>query len=451
MKIKFARFGSGRNKDVGFRLKFRSPDGVNNNQFSVLIGENGTRKSRTLRDIVDSAVIMAAEGSSRRLTTTGQLTLWGGVDSEEVAISKVIAISGVASDRFPARVSNRRLRSIKDFYDYIGPRTDNNLVSRSHSINQIALSLLTWPDRVKTRHKELRNAFSILKVENGILFEFGVPKSVLEEIARQDFKKRFSDLLRSAPVNLNVDEKIATDLIKQIAGGVIVELRLDLDDSVRIDSSPFDFSVIKWMLDGGLLAVEKSYTYSEGHKVLPLSEFSSGQWQILSSLLYAALSVEDNTLILVDEPENSLHPAWQQQYLRKLNAIIGCVSGVHVIVATHSPLIAASLSPDISEVIELKQWRGKLSAKPVVSGPFGWTADEILKSVFGLETSRSVGFSTMMDSALSLFARGDRKNPRLLRVVTALAQIVPDLPEDDVARELILTLTGVLGIEVGED
>ena len=57
----------------------------------------------------------------------------------------------------------------------------------------------------------------------------------------------------------------------------------------------------------------------------------------------------------------------------------------------------------------------------------------------------------MMDSALSLFARGDRKNPRLLRVVSALAQIVPDLPEDDVARELILTLTGVLGIEVSED
>ncbi|WP_447741780.1 AAA family ATPase [Pseudomonas laurentiana] len=450
MKIKFAKFGSARDKDIGFRLKFRSPSGEQNNQFSVLIGENGTRKSRTLRDIVDSAVIMAAESTTRRLTPSSQLTLWRGAEGEEDLISKVIAISGVASDRFPARVSSRRLRSLKDFYDYIGPRTENNLVSRSHSINQIAMSLLTWPDRVRTRHRQLRHAFSILKVENGILFEFAVPKSVIEDLSSSDFKRRLSDLVVSAPDYLNINEKSALDLIRSVADGESVELRLDLDDSVRIDSSPLDFSVMRWMLDTGLLAIEKSYTYNEGHKVLPLSEFSSGQWQILSSLLYTALSVEDNTLILVDEPENSLHPAWQQQYLRMLHAIIGCVSGVHVIVATHSPLIAASLSPDVSEVIQLKQWRGRVIAKPITSGPFGWTADEILKSVFGLETSRSLDFSTMMDSALSLFARGDRKNPRLLKSVTALAQILPDLPEDDVARELILTLTGVLGIKVEE-
>jgi predicted ATP-dependent endonuclease of OLD family len=201
------------------------------------------------------------------------------------------------------------------------------------------------------------------------------------------------------------------------------------------------------MLSSGLIAVANSYTYNSGGELLPLSEFSSGQWQILSSLLFAALSVENDTLILIDEPENSLHPAWQQQYLRKLHSIISCVKGVHVVVATHSPLVAASLGPDISEVIQLRRWRGRLLAKPLVAGPYGWTADEILKTVFGLETSRSIGFSELMDDALNLFARGDRKNPKLIKLVSSLADILPSLPEDDVARELILTLVGVVGVQ----
>lgn len=432
-------------KEKALNIKFEKPKSSQINFFSILIGENGTRKSRTLRDIVDNAVLMAVRNSHERQAKSSSLMLWEDVNQSETLISKVIAISGVASDRFPSRITDRSRGSLKDYYDYIGPRTDNNLVSRSHGINQIALSLLTWPDRVKTRHKELRNAFSVLRVTNGILFEFELTKITLEPDLGSDIRKRMEAEISENKYYENISIRDILDLVRRSSGDLEIALRLDLDDEVRIECSIDNFPLVKLMLVLGLITIKNSYTYRDTDAdLLPLSEFSSGQWQILSSLLFAALSVEDNTLILIDEPENSLHPAWQQQYLRRLNAIISCVKGVHVVVATHSPLVAASLNPSMSEVIQLKVNRGRLISGPIASGPFGWTSDEILRTVFGLESSRSIEFTELMDSALNLFAKGNRKSPKLIRLVDTLGAMLPDLPEDDVARELIITLVDVM-------
>jgi hypothetical protein len=225
-----------------------------------------------------------------------------------------------------------------------------------------------------------------------------------------------------------------------------IELRLDLDDEVRIDATPEDLEALKFLLDCGLISVRDSYTYSEADsKIFPLAEFSSGQWHIFSSLLFTAVAVEDNTLILIDEPENSLHPEWQQQYLRLMKDVISSSKGVHLIVATHSPLIASSLDPVEAEVIKLKRsQRGRLTAKVLSSGPFGWTSDEILQEVFELDSSRSIEFTKRMDEALGLFAKGDRTNPRLRHTVKLLQKTLPNLPSDDIARQIINTLMIVL-------
>jgi hypothetical protein len=192
MKIRDLKLERGRDSDAEFGINFCPPDSLQANHFSILIGENGTRKSRTLRDIVDITVSMAASNRHERRTKTSELSLWGGVNNENSLVSKVIAISGVASDRFPARITSRTHVSMVDYYDYIGPRTDNNLISRSHSINQVALSLLVRPDRVKSRHKELRHAFSILRVTSGILFEFGPTKRGKGRILDADGRARLS-------------------------------------------------------------------------------------------------------------------------------------------------------------------------------------------------------------------------------------------------------------------
>ncbi|WP_263223691.1 ATP-binding protein [Pseudomonas alabamensis] len=445
-KMRLKRFGTTYIEDPqdNYEIRFSSHEQSYRNYFSILIGSNGTQKSRTLRSILDNAAYMIEAKDSRRRSRAGALELWDIADNS-THISKIIAVSGVATDRFPSRLTLRRRPQSQAAYRYIGPRTDNNLVSRAQGIAQIAASLLESPDRIRFRYKHLKHAFSILKVANGIHFTF--TRSVAEE-GKWTLPKIKNRLINIKHDSQDSEERVqlVSRCVQIMKANYEVEIRLDLDDVVRIDATHGDLKAIEALLNCNLIAVKDSYTYNDtDSKVLRLNDFSSGQWHIFSSLLFTAIAVEDNTLILIDEPENSLHPEWQQQYLRLMKNVISSSSGVHLVIATHSPLIASSLDPVEAEVIRLKRnQRGRLTADALEAGPFGWTSDEILQDVFGLDSSRSIEFTKRMDAALGLFAKGDRTNPKLHQLVKSLQKTLPNLPSDDIARQIINTLLIVL-------
>jgi predicted ATP-binding protein involved in virulence len=71
-------------------------------------------------------------------------------------------------------------------------------------------------------------------------------------------------------------------------------------------------------------------------KPLRLTGLSSGEQQqtiLLYELLFNALS---GSLVLIDEPETSMHIAWQIEFLRGIEKIAK-LSGLSFLVATHSP------------------------------------------------------------------------------------------------------------------
>jgi hypothetical protein len=70
-----------------------------------------------------------------------------------------------------------------------------------------------------------------------------------------------------------------------------------------------------------------------------ISEASSGEQQMLCSIFGIASSIRRNSLVLIDEPELSLHPKRQMEYVDALVAIMKQTEGCHVFVSTHSPII----------------------------------------------------------------------------------------------------------------
>ena len=78
--------------------------------------------------------------------------------------------------------------------------------------------------------------------------------------------------------------------------------------------------------------------YTRDGRRLELSGLSSGEQHELVLLYELLFRAEQNTLILIDEPELSLHIAWQQQFLRDLLKITKLVK-LTALVATHSPQI----------------------------------------------------------------------------------------------------------------
>ena len=74
-----------------------------------------------------------------------------------------------------------------------------------------------------------------------------------------------------------------------------------------------------------------------GH-VLPLRLLSSGEQQELVLHYDLLFRVRSNTIVLIDEPELSLHVAWQKRFLPDLLKIVE-LSNFDALVATHSPYV----------------------------------------------------------------------------------------------------------------
>lgn len=71
---------------------------------------------------------------------------------------------------------------------------------------------------------------------------------------------------------------------------------------------------------------------------LPLDSLSSGEQHELVLHYDLLFRIPRNTLVLIDEPELSLHVAWQKQFLPDLLGVVDLTS-FDVLVATHSPFI----------------------------------------------------------------------------------------------------------------
>ncbi len=71
---------------------------------------------------------------------------------------------------------------------------------------------------------------------------------------------------------------------------------------------------------------------------LPLSALSSGEQHEVVLLYELLFRIEPDSLVLIDEPEISLHVAWQKKFLEDLAKITELAS-FDVLIATHSPQI----------------------------------------------------------------------------------------------------------------
>ncbi len=69
---------------------------------------------------------------------------------------------------------------------------------------------------------------------------------------------------------------------------------------------------------------------------VPLEKLSSGEQHQLVLFFELLFELKPNALILIDEPELSLHVAWQKKFISDLQRII-LLNGFDVLLATHSP------------------------------------------------------------------------------------------------------------------
>ncbi|SIT40089.1 hypothetical protein BN2476_230380 [Paraburkholderia piptadeniae] len=84
-------------------------------------------------------------------------------------------------------------------------------------------------------------------------------------------------------------------------------------------------------------------------KLRSIKTLSSGERQILIALTYLCFLTKSPGIFVIDEPELSLHLAWQQQLADGLNAVKP--AGCQIVLATHTPEIVGR-APDKVVVLE---------------------------------------------------------------------------------------------------
>ncbi len=102
------------------------------------------------------------------------------------------------------------------------------------------------------------------------------------------------------------------------------------------------------------------YTKTKGLQILnqsglelSLKQLSTGEQNEIIMLYRMIFEINEDSIMLLDEPENSLHIAWQNDYLTQIEQIAK-IKKMQVIVATHSPHIIAGRWTDCYDLT--KEW-----------------------------------------------------------------------------------------------
>jgi predicted ATPase len=144
-----------------------------------------------------------------------------------------------------------------------------------------------------------------------------------------------------------------------------------------------------------LLEVDNDDVVEIAHSLV--RRMSSGHSIVLLTITQLVDTVEEKTLVLIDEPECHLHPPLLSAFTRALSDLLNNRNGV-AIIATHSPVVVQEVPR--SCVWKLSRLRTEGRSDRPERETFGENVGVLTREIFGLEVSKS-GFHDMLQHAVS--------------------------------------------------
>lgn len=177
--------------------------------------------------------------------------------------------------------------------------------------------------------EQLRQQLNELESTRSQLIEVGL----LDKEEDSEFQIQPQDIDESTKNALSV---YVEDVEKKL--NVFAETARKIDLLRRIINNKFAYSYkeINFSKEKGFVFTTRYKSSSPDSKKLSPTDLSSGEQHELVLLYELLFKVEPNSLVLIDEPELSLHVGWQIQFLKDLQEITQ-LADLDVLMATHSP------------------------------------------------------------------------------------------------------------------
>lgn len=415
--------------------------GANEPTTSIVIGNNGAGKSFILMviaelfDALDNRKNLASlkyeyyelsfshDGNEYRVEILNKNPIGYKNDIkipiEEVKIpKKVLAVSYMLNDKFKFKVNNNSI------YQYLGIRLTSNSSYTSTITNKVFDNLFGLMTN-KHLFNIMSNLSDFLNIDSKITFiitpttkRFFTYKKTIAML--QNRIEKYKDDYRYdqlSKLNESEIEKIISFLDK-----VRDENKYTLENETQIykfsitskDSNDSimqlvdEYNVIKQLRNLGYIKSTDLILY-KNDVAYPFEDASSGEKHFIYEMVSIASSIEDNTLILVDEPEISMHPNWQMKYIGTLKSVFNNFASAHFIIATHSHYLVSDLNPESSSLISIDYNPLTKERKSELLGysTYAWSAENVLYNIFGVRTARNYYFEMDMRDLLNIVSKKD--------------------------------------------
>ena len=304
------------------------------------------------------------------------------------------------------------LRNIKFYnYDYRHNKTENRnynskIISRSFEKLKIFPKIIYVPteinfEEIKKAQTNLKKEYSFINIVDSYEIK-DIPSYIATQISK----------VANEEENLTMGQ-VRKKVFAEINGIFeILELDVKLSEISKDENSM------------------PIFTNSSGKK-FGINELSSGEKQLFLRTLAIKMLEPENSIIMIDEPELSLHPKWQQKIVDVYKKI---GKNNQIILATHSPHILGSVEKE-NIILLIKNRDGNIETRlgKELGNSYGQTVERILKDIMGLETDRNPSVYELLNQVKEMVKNDNYESSEFERKYNKIKDI---LGEDD--RDLFL-------------
>lgn len=222
--------------------------------------------------------------------------------------------------------------------------------------------------------------------------------------------------------NVEKNTKLKSDIVEFI--NYIREIQLNnLSIDIFTDKIPLNYYALLGDLNSLDLISFPQLSLKRRDKSLDINEISSGEYHILMSFIGIYASINHNSLILIDEPEISLHPNWQMRYISYLKEIFKDYQSCHFLITSHSHFFASDLDGRHSKIIGLRRDIDDKIEKvdlPKDLDTYGWSAEDILYKIFSVRTTRNYYMEVDIRKLLHSISEKEKNKSELKEIINRL-------------------------------
>jgi len=235
-----------------------------------------------------------------------------------------------------------------------------------------------------------------------------------------------------------------TEGIDKSSQQIMEEVFSEINEIFQVLDENIDIKLVGMSKASSLEEILPIFKNSSGD-TFDINSLSSGEKQLFLRTLAIKTMEPQNSIILIDEPELSLHPRWQQRIVdvyRKIG------KNNQIIIATHSPHILGSVRKENIMLLD-KDDEGQIVVRTgdELYDSYGQPTDRVLKDIMGLETTRNPKVFKLLEEAGELVDKNEYESEEFKTKYKKLREILGNKDEDLLLMDMDIQIRKKRGLK----